>query len=348
MASRKQASTASVSAAPTETQPWPKPVAGVALVTEIINTFGRYVIMPEMYRLPVALWVLFSHTLDAFNYSPRLVFTSRDPGCGKTTSLKLLAALSASPLPMANVTSAFIFRAIEKWKPTLLLDEADTYMEQSEDMRGILNSGHDRENAWVGRCHPESNEPMKFTTWAPISIAKIGGLSPTLHSRSIIVPLHKVRGAHLMKWQQGTAGALTTLRQKCLRWAADNLETLRDADPSLSSRLDPRMADNWRPIFAIADAVGRPYARRIRGDALRIAERRDAAQSPADETAAFVRSKHRGSKRPVPEYVIRHHIGTLVKTSRIADVWNELVEAKRILKHKDSKPTAAVYVPGVD
>jgi hypothetical protein len=51
----------------------------------------------------------------------------------------------------SNVTPAVVFRAIGRDRPTLLMDEADTYMEQRDDFRGILNSGHSRDAAVVLR-----------------------------------------------------------------------------------------------------------------------------------------------------------------------------------------------------
>ena len=48
------------------------------------------------------------------------------------------------PLPAANITPAAVFRAVEKWSPTVLIDEADTFLRDNNELRGILNSGHQR------------------------------------------------------------------------------------------------------------------------------------------------------------------------------------------------------------
>jgi Protein of unknown function (DUF3631) len=44
--------------------------------------------------------------------------------------------------------------------------------------------------------------------------------------------------------------------QRAARWADDSEEFLRDADPDVGA-LSNRVADNWRPLLAIADAAGR-------------------------------------------------------------------------------------------
>ena len=89
----------------------------------------------------MALWALHTHVFDCFNHSPRLAITSPEKGCGKTTALDVLRELVARPLPTSNVTVSAVFRTIEIANPTLLIDEADTFLKENEELRGILNSG---------------------------------------------------------------------------------------------------------------------------------------------------------------------------------------------------------------
>ncbi len=53
------------------------------------------------------------------------------------------------PLPASTISVSAIFRIAEKYAPTLLVDEADTFLKQNEELRGILNSGHTRDLAFV-------------------------------------------------------------------------------------------------------------------------------------------------------------------------------------------------------
>jgi putative DNA primase/helicase len=77
------------------------------------------------------------------------------------------------------VTAPVVFRAVEKWKPTLLIDEADTFLHDSDELRGVLNSGHNRRSAIIIRTVGEDHEPKQFSTWCPKVISKIGKLPPT-------------------------------------------------------------------------------------------------------------------------------------------------------------------------
>jgi hypothetical protein len=88
------------------------------------------------------LWVAHTYLLDRFLVSPRLGVRSPTKGCGKTLLLDVLGRLVLRPLPAANVTSSAIFRVIEGHCPTLLVDEADTFLYDNDELRGVLNSGH--------------------------------------------------------------------------------------------------------------------------------------------------------------------------------------------------------------
>ena len=52
------------------------------------------------------------------------------------------AVSSLTVTPTANVTAAAVFRVVEIQRPSLLIDEADTFLSENEGLRGILNSGH--------------------------------------------------------------------------------------------------------------------------------------------------------------------------------------------------------------
>lgn len=45
------------------------------------------------------------------------------------------------------------------WKPTMLIDEADTFLCDNDELRGVLNTGHTRATAYVIRTVGEDHEP---------------------------------------------------------------------------------------------------------------------------------------------------------------------------------------------
>lgn len=109
-------------------EPARDPVVVAELLEELVATVRRYVVMRDEQSLAIALWVAVAWTHDAYDVSPILFFSSPTKRCGKTRALSLLAELVPRPLPAANITAAAVFRAVEKWTPTLLIDEADTFV----------------------------------------------------------------------------------------------------------------------------------------------------------------------------------------------------------------------------
>jgi putative DNA primase/helicase len=238
-------------------EPWPDPVDGSELLDTLAVAFARHMVLPDGAATALSLWVLHAHAHDAAHISPILAIRSPVKRCGKTTCLSIVQALSPRPLPTSNITAAALFRAVEKWAPTLLIDEADTFLRNNDELRGVLNSGHNRASAFVVRTVGDNHDAAHFRTWAPKSIALIGGLPDTLQDRSIMVRLRRKKPNEVVeRLRLDRVGELTALARRAARWAADNIDALRDADPDIPKELHDRAADNWRALIAIADNAG--------------------------------------------------------------------------------------------
>ena len=246
--------------------PWSDPVDGDDLLTELVKLYAKFVVLPEGGATAVALWTLHAHAHGAADISPVLAPSSAEKRCGKTTLLALLGALVPRPLPAVNVTAAALFRVVDAVRPTLLVDEADTFLRDREDLRGVLNAGHSRATAIVVRTIGDDHEVRTFHVWAPKAIALIGHLPDTLHDRAIEIRLRRRRPGDVVdrlrldRLEQNTE----PLRRKASRWAHDHLDVLRDADPEVPPELHDRASDNWRPLLAIADVAGGAWPERAR------------------------------------------------------------------------------------
>lgn len=246
-----------------------EPVDGAELLVDLVGTIMTYLVLPEGGPLALALWLLHAHAHAASSVSPRFVLKSPEKRCGKTTTLTLVGALAPRVLPASNITAAAVFRSIERFYPTLVIDEADTFLRDSEELRGVLNSGH-LKSGFVVRCVGEDFEPRQFGTFCPVAIAVIGDLAQTLEDRSIIIPMRrKVKSEKVQRLRLDRLEAsVGPLRAKCAKWAADNLELLTDSDPEVPDQLHDRAADNWRPLLAIADLIGGDWREHARNAAL--------------------------------------------------------------------------------
>lgn len=244
----------------TDPEPWPDPVDGADLLDDLAGLFSKYIVLPKGGAEALALWTVFTFAHDCFPVCPMLSLQSAEKQSGKTTTLAILSAVCRKPLPLSNISAAATFRVIEKYQPTLILDESETYLRgDNEELRGILNSGHTRPTAFVIRCNGDSLEPEIFSTWTPKAFGLIGTLPDTLADRSIILPMaRKKPGDSVERNRLDTLPEETEpLRARAARWAMDNTLRLRAADPeSIPEGLNDRAQDNWRPLLAIADAAG--------------------------------------------------------------------------------------------
>jgi putative DNA primase/helicase len=244
-----------------ELDPWPELVSGAEILDTIYKVALDYVIMPEKSAIAFSLWTLLTYSYNAFRILPVLGIVSPEKRCGKTRLLEVLSGLAYRAFPSSNLTPATIYRVIEKYRPCFLIDEADTFLPNNDELRGVLNSGHSVKNAFVTRINPDTMEPERFSTWGPKAIALIGRLSgtlSTLNDRSIIIGLkRKLLTEKVKRLDLDFDIRHLDLRRKCLRWASDNMDRLKKAaNPQMPDIDNDRALDNWTPLLAIADLAG--------------------------------------------------------------------------------------------
>lgn len=253
-----------------EPEPWEEPVDGADVLDEIEALLARHVVMSNEARHAAALWILFTWTVDSFDVAPILAVLSPVKRCGKTTLLTLLILLSRRAVAASNITPAAIFREVDEHHPTLIVDEADTWLGLRPETRGILNSGHTRPLAYVVRASGPNHSLQRFSTFAAKAIAAIGSLPTTIRDRSIVVPLSRMSTAQQAeRLRMGRASVeAEPLRRRARRWADDHADALRAAEPERVQGIDDRAEDNWEPLLTIADSCGGKWpqtARRAAG-----------------------------------------------------------------------------------
>jgi hypothetical protein len=246
-------------------------------MTALVDGIKRYaVLQTDAQATAVALWSIHAHTMDTAEVAPRLMINSPVPECGKTVLLGVVGRLVPRPEISSNISPAALFRTIELIRPTVLVDEADTFVGENDELRGLLNSGHTRTSAYTRRMVKvgEDLEPRKFSTWAAICIAGIGKLHPSIMSRSLVVTMQRKMAAQKVARLLSRGGKdLNDLGRKIARWAADHrapLATLADVEPELPEALGNRAADNWIELIGLADLIGGDWPRLARRAAVEI------------------------------------------------------------------------------
>ena len=210
----------------------------------------------------VALWIVATHCLPAFECAPRLVITSPQKRCAKSRLLDIIAGTCHHPLVTANATVPAVFRSLGgDHPPTLILDEADTLWgtkkvaEQNEDLRALLNAGHQRGRPAL-RCVGPLQTPTEFPTFSMAALAGIGTMPDTITDRSVCITMRRrapdEKVAQFRSRRDGPK--LANLSARLAKWAAAHVEKLTKAEPEMP--VEDRAADTWEPMIAIAEEAG--------------------------------------------------------------------------------------------
>ena len=283
-----------------EDPPWPEPVIGAELLAQTAATVRKYVVVSPTQATTIALWVGVSYAIDQLSIAPILLLTSATMRSGKTTLCMLLNALTPRPILVSSLTPPVIYRLVERYHPTLIADEADTWLsDEKSELRGIICAGHTRATANIPRCVGDDHEVRLFSAWCPRVLAMIGRPPATIRDRSIAIELrrrNKVTEAVDRLRADRIDADLVPLRQRWQRWVNDHAEAIGRAEPDVPATLSDRATDCWRPLLAIAALCGSDWFDRAREAAVEIA-RIDADDSIGVELLADVRQvfdKHEG------------------------------------------------------
>ena len=241
------------------------PVDAVELFADIEARILQHVAMPKHLAFTVALWIGQSWIHNHATYSPILFITSPERDSGKTTLVGIVGFIARRSLLSVGISAAALYRSIEKWQPTFVIDEADEAFADNPDLRQVVNSGWTRGQGVV-RCDPDTNEPRKFSTFCPKAIALKGKNAPdTILSRAIFITLQRrIKSEAVAHFDHVDDTGFRRLRSQLARWAADNGEALGMVRPAMPDGFLNRTASNWQLMFAIADSLGEGAGARTR------------------------------------------------------------------------------------
>ena len=167
----------------------------------------------------------------------------------------MLGCLVPRPFLTESPTEAALSRLIHLHKPTLLLDEYDSWLPDGKTLVSLLNSGHRLGQARL-RCGGRSGLQV-FDVYGPVALGGIGELPPTLRSRSLVVRMTRCKPSEAREsFDVRLAAAELILRRKAARWVHDHQDQLRRCRPTLPPGALNRVADNWRPLVAVAEVAG--------------------------------------------------------------------------------------------
>ena len=267
---------------------YPEPVNPALLLDEISKTIQRFIVMDKYQADIAALWISACWFVDDIQTAPIALINAPERACGKTQLLTLLGKLAPRAAQSSGISPSVLFRMIEKYQPTLFVDEIETVLKDNEDLRGLLNAGHTRDSAYVWRSVAAGDdfEPKRFTVWGMKAIAGINAikLAETVTSRSIIFELRRKRsGEQVDRLRFAEPLLFERLTAQLARFAEDYSDKVRQARPILPDELGDREQDNIEPLLQIAYVAGDHWSDTATNAALKIFQASHSAQSTANE-----------------------------------------------------------------
>jgi hypothetical protein len=120
----------------------------------------------------------------------------------------------------------------------------------------------------------------------------IGSPAGTFDSRTIPIDLRRAtpteaRALKSLESGESEERRFLEMGRKMARWMEDARQELEIHKPDMGALVN-RTADNWKPLFAIADVVGGTWPERARKAATMLADRSDSA-SVFEETIAAIK-----------------------------------------------------------
>jgi hypothetical protein len=239
-------------------------VDGAVLLDQVRDTIAKYCILPSEHAMTgVVLWIAATHAVPALEYAARLVIRAPERRCGKSRLLDMCEALGHNPLLGVNASSSAIARSIQAMEtdpPTILLDEADVMFgpkasDSNEDLRGVLNAGHQR-NRKIPRYDAGTRNVEFVPTFAMAALAGIGAMPDTIEDRAVVIHMRRISpGEEVAQYRyRRDRPDLDALRLTLNRWIRANKADIGSAMPDMPVK--DRAADTWEPLVAIADTAG--------------------------------------------------------------------------------------------
>jgi hypothetical protein len=226
---------------------------------------------PQMPTL-ITLWIMGTHLYSVFNYYGYLFFHSLKKRSGKTRVLEVIGHLAFEATVPLNAPTTATIRDIASEGRTLQLDTLERWKGKSPEAYSaameLLDAGF-RHQGTVAKMAPIAGEWRRiyYPVYAPYSMAAIdrNSLSDTALDRAFVLEMHR-KSSHiktstysyhqfekrckpirsqLYLWALGHAARVATV------YESKNLQTALDA-----IGLHDRAADIWKPLFAVAGALG--------------------------------------------------------------------------------------------
>lgn len=227
------------------------------LITDIRSFIHKYVGITEFFEEIASYYVLFTYIYDCFQELPYLRALA-DYGCGKSRFLKTIGSLCYKPMFTAGATSVSpIFRIIDTFKGTFVLDEADLkFSDTKSEIVKILNSGFSKGTPVLRSEENKGKgyDVKTFDVYCPKIIAtRERFYDKALESRFLIEELDSsnMREDIPHNLPDSFEEEATHIRNKLLMWRFNNYGPKVIDVSQIDKSLEPRLNQIILPLMSI-------------------------------------------------------------------------------------------------
>lgn len=183
----------------------------LVLLKDIATFISEHVEFPDdRYSHLLAAWVACSWIPELMDYAPRLVFYGPTRS-GKSRALKVLRLLSYRSLELINPSGAALFRIIEQYRTTVLIDEYHALAGDRACEIDLLFKGGYENGCKIPRARREGKEVDFFDGFSFLATATKRLPAEDLQNRAVLVSmLEKSKGEIRRRMDVDTAGRLRT------------------------------------------------------------------------------------------------------------------------------------------
>ena len=271
-------------------EPWDEAVELAELLNDISAVIDKHIVCNAEVKTAATLWIAYSWCIEHVPFAPLAIITAPEMQCGKTQLMEVMGRLSRKSLMASGISPAAVFRVVDAQRPTLLIDEVDTFLKTNEELRGIINCGHSRTSPNIIRTVGDNHEPKAFNVFGPKVLCGIGKLPDTIMSRAIILPMRrKLSSEKVTRLRHADQEQFHRLSRKLARFELDYGAIVGAAKPSMPEALGDRDQDNWETLLAIADLAGGVWPKIARSSALALCDKSTDKGTSSEELLSDIR-----------------------------------------------------------
>jgi hypothetical protein len=215
----------------------------------------KYVGLSEFFEKLSAYYVLFTWLYDRFDTLPYLRVIG-DYGTGKSRFLHTVGAISYKPAFASGATTVSpIFRIIDKYRGTLILDEADyKYSGADAEIIKILNCGYQKGFPVIrSELRKNEYEPIPYNVYCPKVIATRQRFSDKALESRCLTEVMDYNWRHDIPsilpenfWDEALA-----LRNCLLQWRFNKYQNVHLKRDLVNESVEPRLIQVTMPIASI-------------------------------------------------------------------------------------------------